>query len=128
MVHPWLKFDPEKEIERICELLRNTLIDFKRRGYVLGVSGGIDSSMTLGLCVKAIGPERVLVLQMPERHSADETLRLSALIADHFGVRKRHRNRLNMLFGEILHSFHVIHGEHPILVGPPGHEKTGRSR
>jgi len=100
MVHPWLKFDPEKEIERICELLRNTLIDFKRRGYVLGVSGGIDSSMTLGLCVKAIGPERVLVLQMPELHSADETLRLSALIADHFGVRKELENISGILEAE----------------------------
>ena len=88
MVHSWLQFNPVREVDRICQTLRDTLVGFKRRGYVLGVSGGIDSSVTLGLCVKAIGPERVLVLQMPERHSSDETLRLSAMIADHFGVRK----------------------------------------
>jgi NAD+ synthase len=92
MVHQWLAFNPEKETERICIKLREALVNFKRRGYVLGVSGGIDSSVTLGLCARAVGPEKVIALQMPERHSADETLDLSALVADTFGVRREHEN------------------------------------
>ena len=86
MLHPWLEFDREKEIERICTSLRETLKRFKRRGYVLGVSGGIDSSVTLALCIRAAGKERVLALQMPERHSADETDSLGNILIDQLGV------------------------------------------
>ena len=81
-----LRIDPEKETVRIADFLKKSIIEFKRKGFILGVSGGIDSSVTLALCVKAVGKERVKVLQMPERHSASETLPLSELVADHFGV------------------------------------------
>jgi NAD+ synthase len=67
-------------------------VELKRRGLVLGVSGGIDSSVTLALAVRAVGKEKVLVLQMPERHSAEETLYLSGLVADHFGAEKIHED------------------------------------
>jgi NAD+ synthase len=50
------------------------------------VSGGIDSSTCLGLAVRALGPERVFALIMPERDSADDSAeRAKALIA-HLGV------------------------------------------
>ena len=88
MDHQWLHIDPEQETTRICGVLRDTALAFKRRGFVLGVSGGIDSSVTLALCVKAVGAQRVLALQMPERHSDADTPRLSALAGDHFGVAK----------------------------------------
>jgi len=67
-------------------------MEFKRKGLVLGISGGIDSSVSLALCVQAVGKDRVLALQMPERHSAEETLSLSGLVADHFGVQKVHED------------------------------------
>jgi len=54
----------------------------------VALSGGIDSSVTTALSVKALGPERVLALLMPERHSSDDTLDLSSIVADHFGVEK----------------------------------------
>jgi len=92
MIHAWLKFDPKEETEKICKGLRDALIDFKRRGFVVGVSGGIDSSVTLALCVKAVAAERVIALQMPELHSAAETLDLSGLAADTFKVRKFHED------------------------------------
>jgi NAD+ synthase len=56
------------------------------------VSGGIDSSVTLGLCARAVGPDKVIALQMPERHSSEETLRLSGKVADTFGVEKIHED------------------------------------
>jgi NAD+ synthase len=84
-----LKLDCEKEANKICDQIRKFLSnDLKRRGIVLGISGGIDSSVTLGLTVRALGKERVFTLQMPEKHSADETLFLSTLVADHFGVER----------------------------------------
>lgn len=87
-----LKIDCEKEVEKIVAALRNALILFRRRGYVVAVSGGIDSSVTLGLCARAVGPDKVIALQMPERHSSEETLRLSGKVADTFGVEKIHED------------------------------------
>lgn len=82
-----LKLDCEKEVAHITFRLRELLKQaLKRRGFVVATSGGIDSSVTAALCVKAVGKEQVLTLQMPERHSAQETASLSALLAEHFGV------------------------------------------
>ena len=64
----------------------------KRRGVVIGLSGGVDSSVTTALAVKALGQARVLGLLMPERHSADETIQLSSMVADHFGIQKVHED------------------------------------
>jgi NAD+ synthase len=58
----------------------------KRRGLVVALSGGIDSSVTLALAVRACGAARTVALMMPERHSAGDTLDLSELVADHFGT------------------------------------------
>ena len=86
-----IKLDYAAEVDKTCDRIRSILRkDLKKRGIVLGVSGGIDSSVTMALTVKALGKERVTVLQMPERHSADETLYLSGLVADHFGVERIH--------------------------------------
>ncbi len=87
-----LTLDPEKEAARISEQLIKTLKDLKRRGIVVGISGGIDSSVTLALAVRALGKKRVLALQMPERHSAEETLYLSGLLADEFAVERIHED------------------------------------
>jgi NAD+ synthase len=93
-----LTLDPEKEVSKICEKLRYLLAKhLKRRGVVVALSGGIDSSVTTALAVKAIGPERVIVLLMPEEHSADETSKLSSMVADHFGVEKVHEDISNIL-------------------------------
>lgn len=58
----------------------------RRRGAVLGLSGGIDSSVTAALCARALGPERVLALLMPERESSVESLALGRLAASCFGI------------------------------------------
>ena len=88
-----LKINAEKEVSKICDRIRELLAKvLRRRGLVVALSGGIDSSVTTALAAKAIGPERTVALLMPERHSADETLSLSSAVADHFGVVKIHEN------------------------------------
>ena len=83
----WLKLDLEQETNRIATRLREILSrDLKRRGLVIGLSGGIDSSVTAALAVKAVGPERVFGLLMPERQSDSETLSLSRTVADALGI------------------------------------------
>lgn len=58
----------------------------KRRGAVVGVSGGIDSAVTAALCARALGGERVLALLMPERDSSDAALELGRALATRFGI------------------------------------------
>jgi NAD+ synthase len=81
-----LRIDPEQEITRISTTLRSYLAATKRRGIVVALSGGIDSSVVAALCVAALGKERVFGLHMPERESSSETLRLSRLVADSLGI------------------------------------------
>src|SRR5512137_2638375 len=80
-----------KEVDRIANRMREILAkQFKRRGFIVAISGGIDSSVTAALCVKAVGKERVFTLQMPERHSSEDTLGLSTMVADCFGIAREH--------------------------------------
>ncbi|OEU63174.1 MAG: NAD(+) synthase [Desulfobacterales bacterium S5133MH16] len=93
-----LTLDPEKEVDKICNKLRKLLSkQFKRRGYVLGLSGGIDSSVTAALAARSVGPERVLALLMPERHSSEDTLSLSLSVADHFSIPTVHEDITGIL-------------------------------
>ena len=82
-----LAIDPEVETERIVmamrEQLRHTL---KRRGLVLGLSGGVDPSVCAALAARAAGAAKVLCIFMPENDSDPESLRLGRLVADTFGI------------------------------------------
>lgn len=80
-----LDLDCEKAVDLICDQIRKTLSGFRRRGLIVALSGGIDSSVTAGLAVRAIGAARVFGVHMPERDSSANTLELSRLIATHFG-------------------------------------------
>lgn len=80
-----LRIDEEAEVVRITTAIRDYVTSNKRQGAVVALSGGIDSSVTAALCVRALGPKRVFGLHMPERHSSPETLRLSRSVSDTFG-------------------------------------------
>src|ERR1044071_698319 len=83
-----LKLDCASEADRICTFIRReTLQNFRKKGVVVGLSGGIDSSTVAALAARALGPERVVALLMPERDSSAETLQLSQLVAEHLGVK-----------------------------------------
>ena len=70
----------------IREQVRGTL---RRRGVVLGLSGGVDSSVVAALCARALGPARVLALLMPERDSSPDALRLGREVAEGLGIEAR---------------------------------------
>lgn len=83
-----LRLDASAEIERTCGAIREQVFKtLKRKGAVLGLSGGIDSSVSVALCARAIGADRVLGLLMPEGESAAETTGLGQLVAAHLGIR-----------------------------------------
>ncbi|HWK65115.1 MAG TPA: NAD(+) synthase [Rhizobiaceae bacterium] len=81
-----LTIDAKEEAERIVTALRTQLRAMRRRGFVLGLSGGIDSSVCAALAARAVGPEQVFCLFMPENDSDPESLRLGRLVADTFGL------------------------------------------
>jgi NAD+ synthase len=77
-----LRLDSAAETERITAWIRNTLSQpLRRRGAVIGVSGGIDSCVVAFLCARALGSERIQILFTPEADSSPDSLRLGQLVA-----------------------------------------------
>lgn len=80
--------DAAKEIERISTKLKSDVVKtLKKRGAVIGISGGIDSTIVLALCAKTFGPDKVLGVMMPESDSNPDSLMLAKQLADQFGVK-----------------------------------------
>lgn len=82
-----LAIDAKAETDRIVTALRTQLRAMRRRGFVLGLSGGIDSSVCAALAARAVGPDHVFCLFMPENDSDPESLRLGQLVAATFGLK-----------------------------------------
>ena len=81
-----LAIDPAATAERIKRAIQAYVRDVRRRGAVVAVSGGVDSAVVLGLCARALGPERVLALLMPERDSSADSVDLGRRVAARFGT------------------------------------------
>jgi NAD+ synthase len=82
-----LDLDTRAEVERITAALRRQVGQvLRRRGAVIALSGGIDSSVVAALCARAFGPARCHGLLMPERDSSAATLALSRSVAERFGM------------------------------------------
>ncbi|MGH3072202.1 MAG: NAD(+) synthase [Gaiellaceae bacterium] len=82
-----LELDPEAAVDEIVAGLRDVVGGrLRKRGAVVGLSGGIDSSVCAALSVRAFGAEHVLGVLMPESDSAEETLELSRLSASSLGI------------------------------------------
>jgi NAD+ synthase len=93
-----LRLDCAGESQRITAGIRNGVLgNLKKRGVVVALSGGIDSSVVGGLCVEALGRDRVFGLMLPERDSSSETPGLSQLIVDHLGIEAEHHDITDML-------------------------------
>lgn len=82
-----IKIDPVAEVEKIVAKLRHDFIHtLKKRGAVVGVSGGVDSAVVLALCAKALGAERVLAVMMPEKESSPDSLMLAQSVITKYNV------------------------------------------
>ena len=82
-----LDLDYEKEADRICDFMRDCLrTKLKRRGLVVAVSGGIDSTCSVALAVRALGKDKVFCLRLPEQDSTEATGDRSQILVEHLGV------------------------------------------
>jgi NAD+ synthase len=83
-----LKLDAAAECARIERSIRGAVFgEFRRKGAVVGVSGGIDSSVVASLSARALGSDRVIALFTPEADSSPESFELGRLLAEQLNVR-----------------------------------------
>ena len=82
-----IKIDAAAEVKRIVDQMQQIVgQNLRKRGAVIGISGGLDSSVCLALSARAFGPERVLGVTMPESDSNPESAVLARKLAKKFGV------------------------------------------
>ncbi|PTY38541.1 NAD(+) synthase [Saccharospirillum sp. MSK14-1] len=84
---PELNINFELEVDNISRFIRESLASkLHRRGLVVGMSGGIDSSVCAALAVKAIGAKKVFGILMPEHDSSGSSTDLGGILAEHLGI------------------------------------------
>ena len=81
-----LAIDAARTAATIEQAIRQHVGELRRRGIVVGLSGGIDSSVVTTLCARALGPQRVQVLLMPERDSSSESRSLGQVLTSQLGT------------------------------------------
>lgn len=82
-----LDIDYSTEVERTATVIRDVLSKkLKRRGLVIAMSGGIDSSVSAALSVKALGKNKVFGLLLPEQDSSDKSSQRGKILAEHLGI------------------------------------------
>jgi NAD+ synthase len=90
----------ESKVVEIAEKLKaNITTVLKRNGAVIGISGGIDSSVSLALSVRALGPEKVMGILLPEKDSSEESKILALKLADQLGIKTIEENITGALEG-----------------------------
>lgn len=81
-----LKIDAAATSEKLCKVIAEQIgVKLNRWGAVVGISGGIDSSVVAALCSRALGPDRVLGVMMPEQDSSPDSKNLALELAAKFG-------------------------------------------
>jgi NAD+ synthase len=82
-----LRIDHEATANEIAEAIRAQVLGrLRKKGVVIGLSGGIDSSVAAALSVRALGKDKVFGLFMPERDSSSDALRLGRMMAEAMGI------------------------------------------
>jgi len=75
------------EVDKITEQLRHSLrSNLHKRGYVVALSGGVDSSVCAALAVKAVGPKKVFALLLPEKDSSGNSSLLGKKLAEQLRI------------------------------------------
>ncbi len=95
-----LQIDAEAAVESIVASMRTHLAEtFRRKGFVVGMSSGVDSSVCAALAVRAVGKDRVFGLFLPEHESDPDSLRLATELADQLGIAHTKEDIAPMLEG-----------------------------
>jgi NAD+ synthase len=82
-----LKINCEAEAERISAFIREQLQQMHRDGIVIGISGGVDSAVSVALSVRALGKEKILGLLLPDKESSPQSAEFASKHARQLGIR-----------------------------------------
>jgi len=89
--------DVAQTTDELVQSIRDAARRFGRTKAVVALSGGIDSSVCVGLAVRALGPDRVTALTLPDKESSSETSGLALEVARHFGAQPIERDITGVL-------------------------------
>jgi NAD+ synthase len=84
-----MRIDPAQVAGRLEEFIRRNVDEFQRDGVVVAMSGGLDSSVVASLATRALGPEKVQVLILPERDSSPDSKKDALLEIERLGLQYR---------------------------------------
>ncbi len=84
-----LKINPEKVSKKIEEFIRKKFKESKKEGIVIGISGGLDSTVVLKLCINAIGKEKVIGVILTEKQGNPDAERYALFVAKKLGIKTR---------------------------------------
>jgi NAD+ synthase len=95
---PELTIDAASLATQLEEFIRVGVDNLQREGAVVGLSGGIDSAVVAALAARALGPEKVLALLMPDRDSARTSKRDALKLTQRLGIRHKTVGLTKFLF------------------------------
>lgn len=84
-----LKIDPVKELDRLAAFIVEQVNTFRRKGVIVGLSGGIDSACIAAVAVHALGKEKVVGLILPESESNPVSSAYATKHAEKLGIEHR---------------------------------------
>lgn len=85
-----LKIDPAQELEKLTKFIMEQVRGvFRRKGIVVGLSGGIDSACMAAIAVQTVGKERVVGLVLPEKESNPVSAEFATKHAENLGIEYR---------------------------------------
>jgi NAD+ synthase len=79
--------DGQAESEKIEAFIRAKMLELRRAGIVVPISGGLDSSTVIGLCVRAVGKQKVTGLNLPEKNGNPDALKFTQLVQESLGFK-----------------------------------------
>ena len=88
-----LKIDPVVETKKVADFVVEQVRKvYRRKGVVVGLSGGIDSAVMAALAIEAVGKESVVGLILPERESSPISSQYATSHAQKLGIEFRDVN------------------------------------
>jgi len=84
-----LAIDPQKEIQKIIELIEGKFRQLNKKIALIGLSGGLDSSLAAVLTSRSLGADKLVCYYLPERDSKPKHMRHAHLLAEHYGLKLR---------------------------------------
>ncbi|EPX82502.1 NAD(+) synthase [Salipiger mucosus] len=87
-----LRIDTDAAIREICNYISGIVTRDATHGVLMGMSGGLDSSVLATLAVRAVGPGSVYLVTLPDRVSSPDTVRRAKIMADWLGTELKVRD------------------------------------